>query len=182
MPSTWEGAAPWDPGGRLPREQTLDSKGPIEAMDIAPGIDAPQHNDTAGIDAHKKTQKNLAAQRVSQRRHYQHQKQSCTCTHPPSSHPTIEGSIRFSFRGPLRGRCVVLEDVETQTETRHCNVAVWWPSHLRHMQSHMSPRHARSGALAERNSTCGHNRSIQSLHAPVFIWRHFAAVPRLSAK
>ena len=97
MPSTWEGAAPWDPGGRLPRERTLNSKGPVEAMDIAPGIDAPQHNDTAGIDAHKKTQKNLAARRVSQRRHYQHQKQSRTCTHPPSSHPTVEGSIRFLF-------------------------------------------------------------------------------------
>ena len=61
IPSTWEGAAPWDPGGKPPRERTLNTKRPVEAIDIALGIDAPQHNDVAGIDTRKKTQKNLAA-------------------------------------------------------------------------------------------------------------------------
>jgi len=45
----------WDPGGRPLRERTLEPKGPVEAMNIAPGIDAPQQNVAPGIVAHKKT-------------------------------------------------------------------------------------------------------------------------------
>jgi len=37
-PSTWEGAAPWDPGERLLKEEAFESKRPIEAKDIAAGI------------------------------------------------------------------------------------------------------------------------------------------------
>jgi len=44
VPTTSEGQGPWDPGGRPPRERTLDSKRPVEAMDIVPGIVA--HNKT----------------------------------------------------------------------------------------------------------------------------------------
>jgi len=51
VPTTSEGQGPWDLGGRPPRERTLDSKWPVEAMNIA-----------LGIVAHKKT---LAVQKLS---------------------------------------------------------------------------------------------------------------------
>jgi len=38
--STWEGVALWDPGGKPPRERTLELKGPVEAMNIAAGVKA----------------------------------------------------------------------------------------------------------------------------------------------
>ena len=38
--STWEGPGPWDRGGRPPWEHIIESKWPVEAMDIARGIDA----------------------------------------------------------------------------------------------------------------------------------------------
>ena len=50
--STWEGPGPWDPGGGPASERTVDSKRPVEAMNVA-----------AGIVAHKKT---LAVQKWSQ--------------------------------------------------------------------------------------------------------------------
>jgi hypothetical protein len=43
--STWEGRGPWDPGGRPLRKYIAKSKGPVEAVDIAPGIDAHSTND-----------------------------------------------------------------------------------------------------------------------------------------
>jgi hypothetical protein len=44
----------WDPGEKPAGEDTVDSKGPVEAMGIAAGIDAPQRNVTPGIVTHKK--------------------------------------------------------------------------------------------------------------------------------
>jgi len=32
----------WDPGGKLPRERTLELKGPVETINVTAGIDAPQ--------------------------------------------------------------------------------------------------------------------------------------------
>ena len=131
IPSTWEGAAPWDPGGRPPRGQTLKPKGPIEAMNIAVGIDTPQRNVAPGIVAHKKMTGCIV---VSVCQH--HPKERTThlypLFHPSSRALIIKKPIWFSLRGPSRGRCIVLEDVEAETQTSHCNAAVWWPSHPRH--------------------------------------------------
>jgi len=45
----------WDPGRRPPGVDIAKSKGPVEAMNITAGIDAPQRNVALGIVAHKKT-------------------------------------------------------------------------------------------------------------------------------
>ena len=72
----------------------------------------------------------------------------CTCyPHTSLFHPAVRKSTCFSSQGLLRGRCVVLGDVEA---TKHCNTAVWWLSHLHHMPSHPSPCSTLKGALAER--------------------------------
>ena len=53
--STWEGEAPWDPGEGPTEDQIFNSKRPVEAKNIAQGIDA-CHN----------TRKTLAVQKSSQ--------------------------------------------------------------------------------------------------------------------
>jgi len=52
--STWEGQDPWDPGGNLTGDDTIKSKGPVEAMDIALGIDTPQQKVAPSFVTHKK--------------------------------------------------------------------------------------------------------------------------------
>ena len=60
--STRQGPSPWDLGGRPPREQHFKLKRPVEAMDIAPGIDAhtketwSQKNKSAGTTSTRRPQ------------------------------------------------------------------------------------------------------------------------------
>jgi len=67
----------------MPKEQILNSKRPVEAVDIA-----------TGNVAHKKA---LAVQKSSQSGSTIPRSQPRTCTHPPPSHPAVEKSIPFSF-------------------------------------------------------------------------------------
>jgi len=142
--SIWERAAPWDPGEGPAGERILESRGPVEAMDITVGIDAHNKNSAAGIDARKRANNT-----------WLHQTQSeggtITSSQPRTYSPSIIVPIHrpgllssrsrtdFVSRpiqraqrrpGRCRGRDVA---------TRHRNTAVWRPSHTRHAQSHASP-------------------------------------------
>ena len=168
----------WDPGGRPPRERTLEPKGPIEAMNIALGIDAPQQNVALGIIAHKKTpgcaESNQSASTIPK-------SQPCT-SHPSSWAPIVKEPIHFPFEAHQEGMvsswAMQSRDIATRTLQRGRLVAVTPMSHRHHMR----PRAMHTLVHWQRSSMRSHNRSIQSLRAPVFIWRHFAAVPRMSVK
>jgi len=92
--STWEGPGPWDPERGLTGKHIVKSKGPVEAMDIAVGIDAPQQNVAAGIVAHKNNSGCAEVKSVCQ---HIPRSQPCTFTPIPSSHPTIIKSTCFSY-------------------------------------------------------------------------------------
>jgi len=59
------------------------------------------------------------------------------CTYPSLSHPAIKESTCFSFQGPLKGHCVILEDVKAET-AQQGNVATWWLSPTSH-HCHIHP-------------------------------------------
>jgi len=42
---TEESLVAWDPGGKLAEEEIVETKGPVEAMDTAPGIDTHNKNE-----------------------------------------------------------------------------------------------------------------------------------------
>ena len=150
VPSTWEGAAPWDPGGRPPRERTLKSKGPVEAMNTAAGIDAPQRNVALGIIAHKKTpgcaESNQSASTIPK---------SQPRTFIPFSirRPGLLSSrspfVMFSSRGPYRGHGVVPGDAEQRHRNKDKAMRPFGGHHTHVTRCHTRP-HARSGALAEK--------------------------------
>jgi len=52
---TEESLVTWDPGGKPAEEEIVKTKGPVEAMDTAPGINAHNKNDVAGINETKET-------------------------------------------------------------------------------------------------------------------------------
>ena len=139
-----EGTGPWDPGGGPAGERILNSKRPTEAMDIAPGIDAHNKSDTAGIDTCNNNKENLVATKTSQRPHptTSTTNQRRTFTPLPSPHPTVEESTRFSFRGPYRGRGVVLGDVEAEPVrlAQHIATRPFGHRHTRVTRSHAHPR------------------------------------------
>jgi len=133
-----EGAlALWGPGGRLPGDDIIESK-----------------------RAHKASKSNRRQRRPPARETWPpeepvrqrhagtfHNKSTTHLLPPPITVPSCCRKARFSSQGQLRGRCIVLEDVEA---TKHCNAAVWWPSHPCHAPSHPSLCGALKGALAER--------------------------------
>jgi len=84
-------------------------------MDTTPGIDA--HNKTSQQDdcPQNKTRKTWPLE-VSVGRHQQ-QKQPCTLTHPPSSHPIVEEPIRFRLEARTEGAVSSWE----MWRQRHCN-------------------------------------------------------------
>ena len=165
VPSTWEGVL-WDPGGRLPKGQILNSN--CRGQGHCTGHRRPQEKPWL----HK-------AESVRQHHHEGSTTHLGPCTFHPI--PPSRSPLAFRFKAHREGMAsswaMQSRDTATRTRQRGRLVAVTLASHavtcvpapctLVHWQ---------------RSSTCGHNRSIQSLRAPVFIWRHFAAVPRLSAK
>ena len=144
------GALPlWDPGGRPPREQTLNSKRPVEAMNIAAGINAPQQKRCSG---HHRPQENpwLYRSGVSLSVPLQganhaplslfHHSKLLLSRSPPTF---VSRPIQRAWHCP--GRC----RAETAQQGQG-NAAIWWLSHPCHTLSHTSPHHACSGALAEK--------------------------------
>ena len=137
IPSTWEGVALWDPGGRPSREQILNSKRPVEAKDIAPGI-----------VTHKK---NPGCTKPSQSGSTVMRGQPCTFTYVPSIPSCHQGVHLLFISRPIKrawhhpGQC----RAETLQQGQG-NTAIWWLSHLCHTPSHVSPHHTHSGALAEK--------------------------------
>jgi len=123
VPSTWEGAALWDPGGRPPGDDIVELKGPVEAMDITPGIDAPQQNVAPG---NRRPQENPGCAEVesSQSASTIPRSKPRTCTHPPSFHPAIREPTHFYLEAHREGHGVVPGDAEqrpsrdTTTRTR----------------------------------------------------------------
>jgi len=148
--SSWKGVPLWDPGGRPPRKQTLEPKGPVEAMNITAGINAPHQNIALGIVAHRKNPGCAGVESVCQTTL---KSQPHTC-YPFFHHPMPPPPSQFIFvlrpieRALCRsGRCQGRELAETGI----ANAAIWWLSHSCHTLSHMSLCHAlpHTGALAE---------------------------------
>jgi len=123
----------WDPGGRLPGDDIVESKGPVEAMDIAPGIVA--HKKTPGC-----AESNQSASTI------------------PKSQPHT--FIPFSIRRPgllsSRSPFVFIFRFEAHREgaasswrcrgrDSNSNAAVWWPSHPHHVR--VTRRHTRPRAM-----------------------------------
>ena len=95
----------WDPGGGPAGERIAESKGPVEAKDIAPGIEPHMKNDAVGIVArqHSASTRNLAAWRTSQTAAH-----STTNHHAPVPHPlswalVVKKPIRFRFEAHREG-------------------------------------------------------------------------------
>jgi hypothetical protein len=63
VPSTWEGATAWDPGGAPTGERSLKKKGPVEA----------NKNDATDIDARITTKGTLAASEPVRSGSHQHE-------------------------------------------------------------------------------------------------------------
>ena len=89
-PSTWEGAAPWDPRERWLKEEAVESKRPIEAKDMAAGIVACSKKNLHGHAKSKSVKRDLIIERT---------------THPWTIAPIVpycrQGSHTFSFRSAL---------------------------------------------------------------------------------
>jgi len=83
-------------------------------MNIAAGIDAPQRNVALGIVAHKKM---TGCTVVSVCQHYPEERTThlYPIFHPSSRALIVKKPIWFPFRGPSRGRGVVLGDAEATT-------------------------------------------------------------------
>jgi len=102
-------------------------------MNIAAGINAPQRNVALGIVAHKKM---TGCTVVSVCQHHPEERtMHLYPLHPSSWALIIKKPIWFLLRGPSRGCCVILEDVEAETQTSHCNAAIWWSSHPHHTRA-----------------------------------------------
>jgi len=87
--STWEGPGPWDPGGGPAGKRIVNSKRPVEAMDIAAGIDA--HNKMMQ-QASSPTRKTLAVGQSASTI-----PKSQPCTFIPLLHCPIPPPSRFVF-------------------------------------------------------------------------------------
>ena len=181
IPSTWEGVALWDPGGRPPRERTLNLKGPVEATDIAVGIDAPQQKCRT---RHRRPQENPWLYRSG-----------VSLPVPPQGanhalYPySITPSSRYqevhplSFRGPYRGHGVVLGNPEQRQHNKDKATRPFGGRHTRVTHHHTCPHAMHALVHRQRESSMrSHSCSIKSLHAPISVRRHFAAVRRLSVK
>ena len=115
----------WDPGGRPPRERTLNLKRPVEAMNIA-----------AGIIAHKK---NTGCAKSSQSMH--HHEQSTMHLVPIFHHsiPPLRSPPACCFRSLSRGCSVILEDAEAET-LQGVATRPFGGCHTRVTRSHAHPR------------------------------------------
>jgi len=107
--------------GRLPKDDIVESKRASKASKS----NRRQHHPPAPGST-----RNLPPQRTSQTVAHSTTNPPHTCyPHPSPFHPAIRKSTCFLSQGPLRGHCIVLEDVKA---TKHCNSAIWWLSHLNH--------------------------------------------------
>jgi len=174
--STWEGPGPWDPGGGPAGERTIDSKGPVEAM-----------NTTPGTVAHNKTTRRASTPARKQRRTWSHQKPvrghttSTTNHHAPVPHPSpqaivIEKPIIFPFEAHTEGTASSWEmSRQSQCEQQAQRIATrpFGRRHTRVTRSHAHPRASHAPAHQQRSSTRGHNRRIKSLRALIFCLEAF---------
>ncbi len=114
----------WDPGGKLAREEIVETKGPVEAKAV-------------GIDTRSKTRKKpwpckSQVSQVTPPRGVNHA--------PYLAHAFVVPShcrycTRFPFRGPHRGRGVVLGDVEAEPLRQWCQQRQQRLRYQRHRQS-----------------------------------------------
>jgi len=151
-------------------------------MNIAAGIDAPHQNVALGIIAHKKNPGCAGVESVCQH----HPEEPTTHLLPlfPSPYATTAEPIRFRFEAHREGAASSWKMSRQRLQQGIASFATrpFGGRHTCVTRRHTRPRAMHALVHWQRSSTRGHNRSIQSLRAPVFIWRHFAAVPRLSAK
>src|SRR5712691_3114867 len=92
--STWEGPDPWNPGGRLLREQIFKAKRPVEA----------NKKDIAG-NAHNKTRTWLPKESVRQHHHEKPVTHLVPIHHRPIL-PLTSQPV-FHFQGPSRGHSII---------------------------------------------------------------------------
>jgi len=173
----------WDPGGRPPGDDIVESKEPVEPMDIAAGTDAPQEIVAPGIVAHKKNPGCAEVESVCQ---HHHPEEPTTHLYPSIIVPSHRQGVHLLFiLRPIERATALSWEIKAESLQQRARLGSVTPaSRYRHTRPLRVPAPCKLVHSHNRSSTFNarpHPLNT-TLARPVFVWRQFAAVRRLSAK